>query len=603
MMDNTTIIFKRYEDGTRYKEKLNLPNKWNSYNKFKSGEQWATPTKRTVTMPRPVFNFIDQIINHKVASIQNENIKMVFTDSEGVDEQAIEYSDLFSKYSETTWEAIKQDELNQETLENSATLGIGIWHYFYDANALGGKTLEYIGELKGETLDPMNVVFGNPNNLRVQEQPYIIIRNRALVSEAKEIATASGVKEENIALIVADKDTKDSSYEKASIEVEGTDKINIYTMYFKKKDEEGNDKIYFTKATKGTVIVPETDTGIELYPIATMNWYKERESIFGRGEVEGLIPNQKLINFLIALESYNHQLTGFPKMIFKEGAINPNKITNQIGEIIEDMSKGNGFNVSYLNPPQIGSKAQNLAEMVLQMTKDLKGATESNTGEGMGSQLNATAIMLLQRASGVPIEAIKKRFYQAIEDIGRIWEQMWKVKYDTTRIVSLKDSDNKDIPTEFRGADAKGYNMKLKIDIGQASSYTESFTLTALDKFLASGYITFEQYLKYVPNTVVPFKNQLLKEIEEMKLQQQMQMEQDILSSLNPAELEIFKNSPPEIQQQMIQQIAMEMQMGQAGSEVQATGQDLGLGQATTNQEVGPGGQAINPNKMLQPNG
>lgn len=595
MDSSTTKIFDKYENGTRYKEKLNLPSKWNIYNKFKAGEQWANPTKRTATMPRPVFNFIDQVVNHKVASIQNENIKMVFTDSEGIDEQAVQFADLFSKYSETAWEQMKQDELNQEALENSATLGLGIWHYYYDVNSMGGRALEYIGELKGENLDPMNVVFGNPNNLRVQDQPYIIIRNRVLINEAKELALSSGVSKEDVTLIVPDKDTKDSSYEKASIEVDGTDKVNLYTMYFKKKDEEGNTKIYFTKATKGVIVVPETDTGIKLYPIAIMNWYKERESIFGRGEVEGLIPNQKLINFLIALESYNHQLTGFPKMIFKEGAINPNKITNQIGEIIEDMSKGNGFNVSYLNPPQIGSKAQNLAELVLQITKDLKGATESNTGEGMGSQLNATAIMLLQKASGVPIEAIKKRFYQVVEDIGRIWEQFWKAKYDTTRIVNVKDSNNKDVPTEFRGADAKEYDMKLKIDIGQASTFTESFTLTALDKFLASGYITFEQYLKYVPNTVVPFKNQLLKEMEEIKMQEQAMMEQQILSTLNPAELEIFKNSPPEVQAQMMQQLVQEMQLSQP--------QQMGGGQAgptqPQQQEVGPGGQAINPNKML----
>ncbi|MGL5351970.1 MAG: hypothetical protein ACRDA5_01445 [Clostridium sp.] len=591
----TTVIFKRYEQGKAYKQSMGLPTKWNTYNKFKNGDQWATPTKATATMPRPVFNFIDQILNHKVSDLQNENVKMVFSDIEGTDEEAIKFSDLFSKYSETTWEQIKQDELNQEALENASLLGIGIWHYYFDADVEGGRELAYIGEIKGEILDPMNVVFGNPNCTKIQEQPYIIMRSRALVEDVKNLAMNNEIAEEKISLIKADKDNNDSTYDKAQIEVEGTDKINLYTMYYKKRVE-GETKIFFTKATKGTVVQEETEAGISLYPIVIMNWQKDRENIYGRGEVEGLIPNQKLVNFLMAIETYNHQLTGFPKMIFKNGAINPSTITNQVGEIIEDLSQGQGFNVQYLNPPQIGSKAQNLAETVLQITKDLKGATESNTGANTGSQLNATAIMLLQKASGIPIEAIRKRFYQAIEDTGRIWEQFWKNKYDTERIINIKDDNNKDINAEFRGTDAKEYDMKLKIDIGQASSYTETFTVTALDKFLASGYITFEQYLKYVPNTVVPFKNQLLKEIEVQKQKDMMMAQEQALSILNPAERQIYESSSPEIQAQMLDAIMQEAQMGQV-----LQGQATQQGQPNK-QEIGPSGQPVNPNAMVQGN-
>lgn len=600
MESNNSTAFKRYEQGLKYKDKLNLRTKWNTYTKFKAGEQWAKPTLKTKTMPRPVFNFIDQIINHKVSSIQNENIKMVFTDTEGLDDQATMMAQMFSKYSETTWEEIKQDRLNQEALDNAGTLGIGIWHYYFDSSKMGGNYLAWMGEIKGEILDPMNVVFGNPNDIRVQEQPYIVIKSRGLIQDIKDLAKGYGATEDKLMLITSDNNNRDNMYDKANIEDDSDSMVNLYTMYYKKKvqepfvdDETGEEgtktvtKIFFTKSVKNVEVVPETELGIELYPVATMNWYKEKECIYGRSETEGLIPNQKLLNFLIAMQSYSVQLNGFPKMIYKRDAINPKAITNQIGEIIEDMSQGNGFNVQYLNPPAFPVIASNLAETVLQYTKDLKGATESNTGENTGSQLNATAIMLLQKASGIPLEAIKKRFYDAIEDIGRIWEQFWKKKYITERIVQVKDQDNQDVPIEFRGSDADGMDFKLKIDIGQASSYTESFTLTALDNFLGAGYITFEQYLKYVPNTVVPFKNQLLQEIKQMNEQQQQDSMNQIIAGMNPTERMMFEQALPEEQAQIINDIMLNsgMQPSQATVQQPQAGGQLNIGATVQQQE------------------
>ena len=53
--------------------------------------------------------------------------------------------------------------------------------------------------------------------------------------------------------------------------------------------------------------------------------------------------------------------------------------------------------------------------------------------------------------------------------------------------------------------------------------------MSSLDKFLEKQYIGFDQYLRYAPKTVVPFKDRLLKEME----QREEMMAQQVLSEGN----------------------------------------------------------------------
>jgi hypothetical protein len=138
---------------------------------------------------------------------------------------------------------------------------------------------------------------------------------------------------------------------------------------------------------------------------------------------------------------------------------------------------------------------------------------------------------MLQKAAGVPIESIKKRFYRAMEDVGRIWEEFWKVKYNTTRRVNLKNDDGKEYSQDFKGTDYADVSMNLKIDIGPSSAYSEELAMASLDKLYDKQAITTEQYLKYAPKNVVPFKDRLMNDLEQQaqaQAQQQAMMEQQM---------------------------------------------------------------------------
>jgi hypothetical protein len=541
---------KQYKDGLSYLRKMGFLDKWPEYERFKAGDQWPAATARTKSLPRPVFNLIKMIETHKVANVMSEQINMLFSREEADETQGQEdIGDLFSRYSAATWENIKQDDINEEALDIAANTGTVAVHYYYDMSIKGGVQKPYIGEMQGEVIDPINIFFGNEQQRNVQRQPYIIISSRESVKSVREYARNNGISEEMSTQIKPDKDTQDEGYDMAKTEVADSGKVTVITRYW--KDNGG--KIMFSKAAGGMTIKKETDTMLSRYPIAVMQWERRKKSIRGIGDTEGLIPNQKAINTLVAMQILSVQLTGWPKLIYKKGAIDPSKITNAPGEMIEDhLPVGQGDGAKYLTPGNISAVAGNLVESILAYTRQMTGADEAATGSAPSSDLNATAIMLLQKASAIPIESIKRRFYSFIEDIGRIWEDIWKVKYNLPRQINLKDDDGEEFSTVFDGSQYQDVPMQLKIDVGPSSTYSESLMLSSLDKALDRGDIDYMQYLKYAPHAVVPFRDRLMKELEEKK-GIIGQMEQ-LIASMQPEDKAFFDSLQPDQQFEFLQQ-------------------------------------------------
>lgn len=571
--DISSTVDKQYKEGLNYQKIMGFNTKWPEYERFKAGDQWPAATEKTKNLPRPVFNLIRFILNHKISSVANENLKMSFSPEEvpepeekpeqtqpiqvetpqpGIPpqpptppkpinpelQQAQEGAEKFTKFSDSTWEEIKQDELNEDFLDDAATIGTGILHYYWDDSTSGGITTLYKGDMAGETLDPINVFFGNPQQRKIQKQPYIIISSRDLIESIKAEAKSNKVKAEDLDMISPDKNTTDEGYDSAQKEPTDSQKATVLTKYWK---EDG--KIWLCKVCSAVVVKPKIDTGFTLYPIVTMAWEKRKKSINGVSEAEGLIPNQKAINFIIAMMLLSVQETAWPKIVAKEGALQQ-QITNTPGEIIIDYNnQGLDGGIKYMQPGTISQFAPMVVDKIMDFTRTLTGASEVATGDPFTKDLNASAIIALQNAAKIPIDQIKRRFYRAMEDVGRVWEQFYKAKYVTTRNVTVEDDEGNKIPMKFNGSDYKDVPMKLKIDIGASSSFSESLMMQSLDRFLDKQYITFEDYLEYVPNNVVPFKDRLKKVIEQRKA------EADALAKQQAEQAKLNPPAPPQAAQ------------------------------------------------------
>lgn len=554
-------VNKQYEDGLSYKRRMGFLEKWPEYERMKAGDQWPKAGPKTQNLPRPVFNIIKMIESHKVANVMSEQIKMIFSpqeDDEDPDDakmvRELETGELFSRFSEATWERIKQDELDEEGLDVAANTGTGIWHYYWDNDVKGGNKNPWVGEMEGEIIDPINFFPGNPQQRRVQKQPYIIISSREMVDSVKAYAKANDVSPAMISLIKPDKDVQNEAYDGAKTELADSAKVTVLTKYWRE-----NGTVWFCKIAAGITIKEPTDTLMRLYPIAVMQWERRKKSIFGVGDTEGLIPNQKAINLLVAMQILSVQLTGWPKLVYKSGAIEPSKYTNAPGEMIEDkLPLGQGDGVKYLNPGNISSTAANLVEAIMTYTRQMTGADHAATGTAPSADLNATAIMLLQKAAAIPIESVKRRFYRLIEDVGRIWEEFWKVKYNLPRQIMLTNEDGEEFSTMFNGADYKDTQLNLRIDVGPSSTYSESLMLSSLQDFLAAGHITFEQFIKFAPKNVVPYRERLLKDLEDEK--GIVGTIDKFVSSMQPEEKAMFDQLPPQQQLQVISQVVMQQQ-------------------------------------------
>jgi hypothetical protein len=210
-----------------------------------------------------------------------------------------------------------------------------------------------------------------------------------------------------------------------------------------------------------------------------------------------------------------------PKLMLKQGFIN--NFSNDPSSVIMD-NNPQGWSAQYLQPSAMTNQASELVEFLMSNSKTLSGATETATGElAKTSQMNATAIMLLQKASGVPIESIKRRFRRAMEEIGQIWLEFWTINYNTARLIAVKDDAGQEIPIEFRGADFKDIGLKLKLDIGASADYSETLIMTTLDKLYDKGAIDTQTYVELAPASVMPFKEDLKKKLEQIQTEQMQQ--------------------------------------------------------------------------------
>ncbi|MEG1501487.1 MAG: hypothetical protein RR396_05970, partial [Clostridiales bacterium] len=262
------------------------------------------------------------------------------------------------------------------------------------------------------------------------------------------------------------------------------------------------------------LIMPPASTGLHLYPLELMSWKIRKNSIYGVSEVEGLLPNQKAINFTMAMMMLSVQDNAWPKLLVKPGALNQ-QLTNIPGEVVVDNYPA-GDGLHYLSPAPTSSSALSLVDKIYELTRNISGTHQISTGEPYSRQMSGAAIIALQKAAGMPIEQIKKRFIRSLVNVGKIWEDFFKNKYTMGHPVLLS-KDGKQEVSSFIGSDFRDTPLNLRIDAGAGAGYSEALMMANIENFLDKGYISFEDALEFMPDSAVPFKNQLLQRIKDRK--------------------------------------------------------------------------------------
>ncbi len=498
----TTDEWKLYEQGKAYNVSLDLYNKVASNERFYRGDQWEGA--RQGNLPRPVFNIFKRIIDFYVSSILSTSVAMKFSFAEpfgdglpvGV-EKAAEYEKLLNGIAERQWEQQRMEELMDEALTDAALSGDAVAYTYWDPSVRTGQA--YKGDFRTVLVDNTDVFFGNPNCKDVQKQPWILISGREHIDDLRAQAKKNGRTEEEISRIKADSSTETGSGDLAKIELENTRCISLIKLW---RNENG--VICYRKSTRDAVICDSVETGLRGYPIAVMNWTGAKSSWHGEAVATSLTENQIFINKGYAMVMKHMMDTAFSKVVY-DGTILEDW-SNRVGEAIKVDGPVEGV-AKVILPGQMQSGMLEVINMAMSATKECLGATDTALGDVEPN--NTSAILALQKASTLPLESVKRRFYRFIEDIGLVWLDFMTSYYGEGRLVRI---DGKYV--RFGLGKNRDALFECRIDVGPSAYWSEIACLNTLDNLLQNGHINIIQYLERLPENLLSSKQQLIDEIK-----------------------------------------------------------------------------------------
>ena len=506
-----TEIWQKYEKCKEYLDGKGIVAKTNRNWNFFIGKQWEGCN--TGGQELPMLNFIKPIVQYKVSSVAQNAMTAVYSDMNMRSEMQGVY-DKLNRYWQQCWEKAKMTQSAWRVLK---------------AGAIQGDTYVYWQD--GDTLQPPMIIdnscvfLSNENIDNIQEQEYIIVRERWTLEAVKKYAKDNGISEEEIKKIVTDTDTETQLFNKKEVE----DKVTVL-FYMTKKDG----IVHTGRATKEVVIekvepIKATKDGRELrgltvYPVIPYVWENVPNSARGVGEVEQLIPNQLELNKTLARRSMAVNIGAYPRLAYDANAIENPEDLNKVGVAIA-VNGGNAQSIqqmiSYLNATNISSDADKLSNDLLQITKDLAGASDYALGNINPEQASGTAIIAVRDSAQVPLSEQVARYRQWVEDVSLLWLDLW-ISYNPDGISFMTEIDGQEIEVTIPQEELENLKPTVRIDVSPDNQWTKLAEQQTLDNMLMNQHITIEEYVEATPdNSSVP-KAKLKAILEKRQAPQQM---------------------------------------------------------------------------------
>ena len=596
-------IFEEYETGRTFKSGLGrkgLYEQGKINERFYIGDQWHG-ARCGNDRPLVRHNVIKRIGDYKMAVVASNPVTVNYSvegvpNTVGISDRARDERDAFaqgqisqqetmglppeeelavtmtalSDYFKTTAERVKFDDLKEQALRNAYVSGTGVLYTYWDDKIRTGLyadesgTTPIQGDIACEVLDIENVYFGDPNLYDVQAQPYIIIAQRKSVADLQREARRNGRSEAEIDAIKPDRDTGYMAGDMAEDEPEDSRKATVLTKFWKEWAKDGTCKIMASVAVRGATIRYRWDTKLRLYPLAVFRWERRRNCAYGESEITYLIPNQIAINRMLTASVWAVMMLGMPLTLVNGDVVNQ-PITNDPGQIIkingtsEDMLNA----VRYVNPPNFAPAFDNNIASLISNTLTQSGANDAALGDVRPD--NTSAIVAVREAATMPMQTVQNRFYSFVEDVARVWAEMWVTMYGRR---SLKIEDENGVwYMPFDGEKYRDLLISVKVDVGASTLWSEIQSVNTLDNLLASQIITPKQYLERLPKGSVPNLSGLIREMQEaQRAQEEAAMQapeqqgvdvQAIIDGLPPEYRQAFDSVPPEQQTAMLQEIGV----------------------------------------------
>ena len=546
-----TDVWEDYHRGVEYQERMGLTKQLPVFVDFYEGKQWPAPTKKTKNLPRPVINLIKMICRNKKSAILSAPVKMIYRTAENRIPVDVNKFNRFATYIQRE---LGQEGLDKRAIHDAVRKGSYFYHYFWDAEARG-KTGTVGGALRGEIIDALSIFFADPTECDEQKQEWIIIATREHVGSVKEKADA----DVDTSAITADEN--EDKY--GTKEQEGDKLCTVLTRYFRRDGE-----VWFEKSTRNTVVnkprplAPDVEAAkralydqenmdapnnglpddvasvpfakrlrAPLYPIVAGSYEPRERCIYGLGEVEGLIPNQKLINFILGMMALSVQEQAWGKYVVLPKALNGQTITNEPGQVLVDWSEtGNG--IKKMSEQSIQTAPIQLVDTISSLTRVVTGSSEVMTGETLGASMSGAAIAQLQAQAQQPIEELRDDFHLVKEKQGKVLAQFYKLFYvdaEYSFTEETEDGAEANVVTDhFNSAEFANVDFEVTVEATAGTKSSAVSDINMLDVLYGKGAISLKTYLNAYPEEAISNRTEILNGIKADEESQIAQLQSQI---------------------------------------------------------------------------
>ena len=470
---NFYIFSKRFIDNKGF-----LPY-WHKMEEFYQGKQHTSIRDE---IPRAMTNICALDVESKASKINGTPFALNFQIFDNA--KSTLKLQRFDKYISTK---LRENEFNFQASRNAFVYGTEITYYRWDEDYtyLTGK---YEGGIVGEHIDVSKFRVANPTLNSIQKQEWVMIINEEQVRAVRNICKD----EKKKALIVPDGwvDQEDNKVKQEEIEHK---LVTTYTRFFRidgevyyqisTKDVEVTEPIPLNPELKAKKIkfnsevneeektLPdyEIDTEDEwvdikptyaekkgkkfsLYPFALFTPRQINNCFYGKSDIEELIPNQKIINFLDSMIAMDAQNSGWSKYVVKKNALQGQKINNKPGQVLIDNTQGaaGAFGIKKLEGTPMNTSIINFNDAFINRTRNIYGMSEVFTGDNMSRDLSGYAIQLLQEQSNTQIEQTQRLFWAYCVDKAYIRLMYYRFYFEETQFFYELDDAEFEEETQAR---------------------------------------------------------------------------------------------------------------------------------------------------------
>lgn len=541
-------IYKEYMDGVSYNTSIDLYDNVEKNNNMYHDKQWEGVN--APDLDKPVFNFIKPVVNFYISQIVSDDISADFEVMGNALPNGAEISKILSKEIDIIMENTNAKSKHRRLLKNMAIDGDMCLYSYYDPeiektspiikeieqiNPLQEEPilpqnepdfstfgmeqlfspaqtqpqdvmpLEEYGRIKTEIINNTDIYFGNPINNEVEEQPYIILRQRKLTQNVREEAKKNHLPTEDI---MPDQEDNYDFLNDVSTE-------KYYTTVLIKFWKENN-SVWYIKVTKNAIVQEKTNLEYSRYPICFCNWESVKNSYHGVSPITGKRSNQIFVNKLYAMAMEYTKKMAFPKLLYDRTKIS--KWSNKIGEAIAVTGDPREALFANFQGANMSGQVMELVSSTIQQTKEMMGAYDAALGNVKPE--NTSALIAVQKSATMPLELQRQDFYDFIESMVRIWIDIMAHDYGV-RMMDQADDMGNEIRVPFDFNDLQSLKYKLNVEIGPSAYWSELTQIQTLDSLLRNQIIPDAvTYLENVPDGYIKGKSAIIAKIKELQQQQ-----------------------------------------------------------------------------------